>query len=209
MRIHASVRFQKLCFCACHCFAERHQFRIELVSGVLNLRVPKPAHEARWLVEHKPRLSVGMLIDRQSDRHIETRLDVMPHHRDRDQRISDRVRQKPGRGLLLADPLAVIDCQETCEAAGAQHLTNATFEIVLTTRSCGYCWPTCFFKRSDLVLEGTNNVLEAPVADKGDMLYGDMLDHCSLLDAVAFYCKASGSCAFSAMSRSVLRNTTN
>jgi hypothetical protein len=74
-----------------------------------------------------------MLIDRQSDRHIEARLDVMPHHCDRDQRVSDRVHQKPGRALLLADPLAVIDCQETCEAAGAQHFTNSTFEIVLIT----------------------------------------------------------------------------
>src|SRR5262245_22054137 len=150
-----------------------------------------------------------MLIDRQSDRHIEARLDVMPHHRDRDQRVSDRVHQKPAGAPLLADPVAVIDRQEAREAAGAHHFANSSFEIVLITRSCGYCWPTYFFKRSDLFLEGTNNVLEAPVADKGDMFYGDMVDHYSLLDALAFYWKASGSCALSAMSRKVLRKTTN
>jgi hypothetical protein len=97
----------------------------------------------------------------------------MPHHCDRDQRVANRVHQKPGRALLPADPLAVIDCQETFEAAGAQHFTNSTFEIVLITRSCRYCWPTYLFKRSDLFLEGTNNILEAPVADKSNMFYAD------------------------------------
>jgi hypothetical protein len=38
-----------------------------------------------------------------------------------------------------------------------------------------------------LFLEGTNNILEAPVADKGDMLYGDQLDHDFLLDAILAY----------------------
>jgi hypothetical protein len=33
MRIHVSACFQKLCTYACHCFAERHQFRIKLTSG--------------------------------------------------------------------------------------------------------------------------------------------------------------------------------
>jgi hypothetical protein len=60
-----------------------------------------------------------------------------------------------------------------------------------------------------LFLEGMNNILEAPVTDKRDMVYSDMLDHYSLLDALAFDWKASGSCALSAMSRSVSRKTTN
>jgi hypothetical protein len=38
-------------------------------------------------------------------------------------------------------------------------------------------------RRSDFFFEGTNNVLEAPISDKGDMLYGDLFDHHALLDA--------------------------
>src|ERR1700733_15145654 len=118
-----------------------------------------------------------MLIDCKSDWHIESGFNFMPYHCDRDQRVADLVHQHPCRALALADPLAVIDRQETCEAAGSQDFANATFEIVLIARGCGNRWPTHFFKRSDLFFKGTDNSLEAPIADKGDMLYDDLFDH--------------------------------
>jgi hypothetical protein len=64
---------------------------------------------------------------------------------------------------------------------------NSTFEIALIARGRRYRWPTHFFERSDLFFKGANNGLEAPLADKGDMLYGDLLDHCRLLNAKATY----------------------
>jgi hypothetical protein len=67
---------------------------------------------------------------------------------------------------------------------GPRTSRTRALEIVLITRGRRYRRPIRFLERSDLLFEGANEGLEAAIAN-GDMLYRDLVDHCSVLDAKA------------------------